>query len=95
MVAKVGVNRNKAKMRERMFGRLVNSHGSQSTQNGRDKHVLIASSKSRCPVCHSRKIQNINCWLASFNMDTRNGNWAFGMMNMALWSNYNQTTCAK
>lgn len=56
-----------------MFGRIVNSHGSQSTQNGTDRHVLIASSKSRCPVCHSRMIQNINFWLASFNMDTRNG----------------------
>ena len=33
-----------------IFGRILNSHGPQSFQNGRDRHILIALSKSGCPV---------------------------------------------
>ena len=34
----------------KMLGRILNSHGTQGIQNRRDRHVLIALSKSRCPV---------------------------------------------
>ena len=96
----------KAKMREGMFGIIMNPHGPPSIQSGRDRQVLIASLKSRClfiyysqqmctlvPDSFSLKqdLKPIIFLLASLNMGSRNGR---GHLGWWIW-HYDQTTCAK